>query len=163
MLVNLGTLGGLLGGTGKAKMVWESLRAGRDPWTDPAITEKARGILARDFRRFPQLSASTDSDASGTVKLLVNLEDGMEVEAVVIPNDGRPTAASPVPPRTTLCVSSQVGCNRGCIFCATGRMGFIRQLSAFEILAQARRQRPMHQHHGRLRRAAPPLCVDASC
>ena len=53
MLVNLETLGGLLGGTGKAKMVWESLRAGKDPWTDPAITEKARGILARDFRRFP--------------------------------------------------------------------------------------------------------------
>jgi len=125
-----------LGGTGKAKLVWESIRAGRDPWTDPGVTEKARGILGRDFKRYPEISASSDSGDSRTVKLLMMLEDGMEVEAVVIPNEGRPSAASKVPPRTTLCVSSQVGCNRGCIFCATGRMGFIRQLSAFEILAQ---------------------------
>ena len=65
----------------------------------------------------------------GTTKLLVELrEDGLEVETVIIPwhETGR----------STLCVSSQVGCRQGCSFCATGRMGRLRNLSADEILAQ---------------------------
>ncbi|KAJ1491124.1 hypothetical protein T484DRAFT_1775888 [Baffinella frigidus] len=82
ILMDLQSLGDALGGTGKAKLVWESIRAGRDPWTDPGVTEKARGILGRDFKRYPEISASSDSGDSRTVKLLMMLEDGMEVEAV---------------------------------------------------------------------------------
>lgn len=65
----------------------------------------------------------------GTTKLLVELrQDGLEVETVIIPwhETGR----------STLCVSSQVGCRQGCSFCATGRMGRLRNLSADEIVAQ---------------------------
>jgi 23S rRNA (adenine2503-C2)-methyltransferase len=62
----------------------------------------------------------------GTVKWLLDVGNGQEVEAVFIPEDGR----------GTLCVSSQVGCAMDCPFCATGRQGFNRNLSAAEILGQ---------------------------
>jgi 23S rRNA (adenine2503-C2)-methyltransferase len=61
------------------------------------------------------------------IKRLHVLEDGAREESVILPIRGR----------TTLCVSSQAGCRRACAFCATGAMGFIRDLSAAEILAQA--------------------------
>jgi hypothetical protein len=64
----------------------------------------------------------------GTTKLLLTLWDGTAVETVLIPNDHTR--------RTTVCVSSQVGCRQACTFCATGRMGKVRSLSADEILAQ---------------------------
>ncbi len=66
--------------------------------------------------------------ADGTHKLLVALADGALVESVVIPaTDGD---------RTTLCVSSQVGCGRRCTFCETGRLGLLRNLDAAEIAGQ---------------------------
>jgi 23S rRNA (adenine2503-C2)-methyltransferase len=64
----------------------------------------------------------------GTEKFLWTLSDGQAVESVLIP-EGR---------RRTLCISSQVGCALGCVFCATGRMGFRRNLSAAEIAHQVR-------------------------
>ncbi|MCH8524438.1 MAG: 23S rRNA (adenine(2503)-C(2))-methyltransferase RlmN [Balneolales bacterium] len=68
----------------------------------------------------------------GTTKYLYNLHDGNQVEAVLIPeffDDG-------VADRLTVCVSSQVGCVFGCAFCATGKMGFFRNLSPGEIVDQ---------------------------
>ena len=70
------------------------------------------------------LSVASD----GTTKLLIRLRDGMEVESVIIQwyeNN-----------YSTLCISSQVGCRQACRFCATGRMGLLRTLTAEEILAQ---------------------------
>lgn len=64
----------------------------------------------------------------GTVKLLFRLNDGAAIEAVRIP-EGR---------RVTLCISSQAGCAYGCVFCATGRMGFQRHLAPWEITGQVR-------------------------
>jgi len=64
----------------------------------------------------------------GTEKFLWALEDGEAIESVLIP-EGK---------RRTLCISSQAGCALGCIFCATGRMGFRRNLSAREIAGQVR-------------------------
>src|SRR6184192_304879 len=64
----------------------------------------------------------------GTEKFLWKLSDGQAVESVLIP-EGK---------RRTLCISSQVGCALGCVFCATGRMGFRRNLSAGEIAGQVR-------------------------
>ncbi len=61
-----------------------------------------------------------------TTKLLVRLHDGQTVETVLIPADER----------NTVCVSSQVGCALGCTFCATGYMGFTRNLNAAEIIEQ---------------------------
>src|SRR5881397_4002791 len=64
----------------------------------------------------------------GTEKYLWDLGDGEAVESVLIP-EGK---------RRTLCISSQVGCALGCVFCATGRMGFRRNLTTAEIAAQVR-------------------------
>jgi 23S rRNA (adenine2503-C2)-methyltransferase len=62
-----------------------------------------------------------------TRKYLLRLKDGTEVESVQMGFPGRYTA----------CLSSQVGCAMGCVFCATGQMGFSRHLTAGEIVAQA--------------------------
>ena len=64
--------------------------------------------------------------ADGTRKLLVELQDGQRVEAVVIKHEGR----------NTLCVSSQIGCQMACSFCATGTMGIKGNLMGGEILEQ---------------------------
>src|SRR6476659_5065896 len=66
--------------------------------------------------------------ADGTRKYLWRLADGEAVESVLIPSGSR----------RTLCISSQAGCALRCSFCATGLMGFRRNLSAFEIVAQVR-------------------------
>ena len=69
----------------------------------------------------------------GSARLLVGLQDGQTVESVLLPRDG-------------LCVSSQVGCAVGCVFCMTGREGLIRQVGSAEIVAQvalARTLRPV--------------------
>ncbi|MGE4404599.1 RNA methyltransferase [Pseudomonas sp.] len=71
--------------------------------------------------------------ADGSARLLVELADGQMVESVLLPRDG-------------LCVSSQVGCAVGCLFCMTGKSGLLRQLGSAEIVAQvalARRFRPV--------------------
>lgn len=76
----------------------------------------------------------------GTAKILFELEDGARIEAVAMP---RPTG------RTTYCLSSQVGCRMACTFCATGRMGIVRQLETSEIVGQVlalRRQFPETTH-----------------
>lgn len=64
----------------------------------------------------------------GTVKRLVRLHDGQLVESVLMPYDSG---------RRTACISSQAGCAMGCVFCATGQMGFARHLSEAEIFEQA--------------------------
>jgi 23S rRNA (adenine2503-C2)-methyltransferase len=73
-----------------------------------------------------QISTSSD----GTTKLLLQLqtEDAYEIETVIIPWPDRHSS--------TLCISSQVGCRQACTFCATGRMGKLRNLSSDEILVQ---------------------------
>ncbi|KAK9861885.1 hypothetical protein WJX84_010257 [Apatococcus fuscideae] len=74
-----------------------------------------------------------------TTKLLIRLQDGMQVEAVIMQYDttgkGRESHLTGQP-RATLCVSSQVGCQMGCTFCATGSMGLKGNLTAGEILEQ---------------------------
>lgn len=69
----------------------------------------------------------------GSARLLIRLHDGQMVESVLLPRDG-------------VCVSTQVGCAVGCVFCMTGKSGLLRQVSNMEILAQvalARRIRPV--------------------
>ncbi len=71
-----------------------------------------------------------EESGDGTVKRLYRLSDGQVVESVLMPYaDGRRTA----------CISSQAGCAMGCVFCATGQMGFVRNLTATEIFEQAKR------------------------
>jgi len=71
------------------------------------------------------------SDDGETTKLLLLLGDGTRVETVLMQyRHGRGR------PRSTVCVSTQAGCAMGCVFCATGQMGFERNLRAEEIVAQ---------------------------
>ena len=78
---------------------------------------------------------SSHPGEDGSMRLLVGLQDLQTVESVLLPRGG-------------LCVSSQVGCAVGCLFCMTGRDGLLRQLSSGEIIAQvalARRLRPVNK------------------
>ncbi len=76
----------------------------------------------------------SESTTGKTRKLLSRMQDGHLVESVIIPAaEGQGGAQSE---RITLCVSSQVGCAFGCRFCASGLLGFTRNLSASEILGQ---------------------------
>ncbi|HCH75515.1 ribosomal RNA large subunit methyltransferase N [Stutzerimonas stutzeri] len=105
--------------------------------------QQAEDFLPLSVRAgLPALSAEIDGlarlrsehpAADGSARLLVELTDGQMVESVLLPRDG-------------LCVSSQVGCAVGCVFCMTGKSGLLRQLGSAEIVAQvalARRFRPV--------------------
>ncbi len=73
------------------------------------------------------------SDDGDTTKLLLNLTDGTPVETVLIQY---PSSKINGHPRSTICVSTQIGCAMGCVFCATGQMGFEKNIQAEEIVAQ---------------------------
>ena len=74
--------------------------------------------------RLPELVKETSSFRDGTRKFLWRLEDGATVESVFLPHSSHRTA----------CLSSQVGCALGCSFCATGQGGFVRDMTAGEIV-----------------------------
>jgi 23S rRNA (adenine2503-C2)-methyltransferase len=102
-----------------------------------AVTDLARMTdLGRELRerlattfvlRTPQLVAR-ETSADGTQKFLFELPDRRRIESVFIPDT----------PAMTFCISSQVGCAMDCAFCLTGRMGFVRNLTAGEIVGQVR-------------------------
>jgi len=106
--------------------LWRRPVGSWDQATD--LPAELRGALAEAFplRRLALGARQLSSD--GTEKYLWDLGDGEAIESVLIP-EGK---------RRTLCISSQVGCALGCVFCATGRMGFRRNLTAAEIAAQVR-------------------------
>ena len=73
------------------------------------------------------IALETDSNDGFTRKYLLGLADANRIETVLMRFTGRVTA----------CISSQVGCAMGCVFCATGQMGYTRHLTTGEIVAQA--------------------------
>ena len=90
------------------------------------LREKLKGVFR--FGSLEQVFEQVSKD--GTRKRAYELGDGQLIESVLMPyDDGRRTA----------CISSQAGCAMGCVFCATGQMGFSRQLSSDEIFEQAQR------------------------
>ncbi len=85
-----------------------------------------RASLAEEFD-IDSLSIETvQRSVDGTIKLLLGTADGARIEAVLIPEERR----------QTLCVSTQVGCPLTCSFCATGALGFMRNLTCGEIVDQ---------------------------
>src|SRR5881394_901355 len=106
--------------------LWHRPVGSWDQATD--LPAELRGALAAAFPLRRLALSARQRSADGTEKYLWDLGDGEAVESVLIP-EGK---------RHTLCISSQVGCALGCVFCATGRMGFRRNLSAAEIAAQVR-------------------------
>lgn len=111
----------------------------RHLWMNPAPTFGAMTDLPVAFRealaeRFtlPRLEvAARQKSSDGTEKFLFRLRDGEAVETVAIPEGDR----------LTLCISSQAGCALQCSFCATGAMGFSRNLDVSEIAGQVREMR----------------------
>ncbi len=83
--------------------------------------------------------ATEQVSQDGTVKRLYKLHDGKLIESVLMPYRTQ---------RRTACISSQAGCAMGCVFCATGQMGFDRQLTATEIFEQAQRYSVMLKERG---------------
>ena len=116
-------------------------------WSQALPQDRGRRLLA-DFmpqalrEALPALTAELGELATlrsehpgedGAARLLVGLRDGQTVESVLLPRDG-------------LCVSTQVGCAVGCVFCMTGQSGLLRQVGSAEIVAQvalARTRRPV--------------------
>lgn len=127
-LLDLGpdTLAEYLGGPGRARAVFRSLSCGRDPFHDADLADGLRRRLREAVAPIPIPIRNIRRARDGTTKLLLGLPGGGSVETVLIPEKSR----------TTLCVSSQVGCVRGCRFCLTATMGLERNLEVAEIMAQ---------------------------
>ncbi len=107
-------------------------------WDDSSLQAAPLGQWVRPalLALTPQLSLRLEEEVrsrDGTRRLLLRAQDASLIEAVIIPaNEGRDQG------RTTLCVSSQVGCGRACTFCHTATLGLHRQLTTAEIIDQVR-------------------------
>jgi 23S rRNA (adenine2503-C2)-methyltransferase len=98
-------------------------------WADATTLPRAlREKLDAEFPLLRLEPVTIQVSQDGTTKFLWRLHDGEMIESVLIPSGTR----------RTLCISSQAGCALGCVFCATGTMGFRRNLTAGEIAAQVR-------------------------
>ena len=96
-----------------------------------AMTDLPRGLRAKiadAFTLTTPVVAGRERSTDGTEKFLLRLADGRQIETVFIPDT----------PAMTFCVSTQVGCAMACAFCLTGKMGFVRNLTAGEIVGQVR-------------------------
>lgn len=109
-------------------------RRRRSEDTLPLPLRQALPALSDELDQLVRLH-SEHPGADGSARLLLQLGDGQSIESVLLPRDG-------------VCVSTQVGCAVGCLFCMTGRDGLLRQLGSAEIVAQvvlARRMRPVRK------------------
>jgi 23S rRNA (adenine2503-C2)-methyltransferase len=138
----------------RTKQIWQGLyqHLYNSPEEFSNIPKTLRGKLAEHFTFVPlKVKTYIDSSDGFTRKTLFELHDGKVIEAVLMrygdPADSpSPLRSSPagrwdggegeIKRRRTLCISTQAGCAMGCVFCATGQMGFKRHLSSGEIVAQ---------------------------
>jgi 23S rRNA (adenine2503-C2)-methyltransferase len=113
----------------RADQIWKDLY--QQFWNSPDqftnLPSSLRSLLAEklQFQVIKPARVVNSSDGQ-TVKTLFQLLDGKSIEAVLMRYEKR----------NTLCISTQAGCAMGCVFCATGQMGFKRHLSSGEIVAQ---------------------------
>ncbi|MFL5595223.1 MAG: 23S rRNA (adenine(2503)-C(2))-methyltransferase RlmN [Gemmatimonadaceae bacterium] len=116
-------------GSQVVRHLWQSPVDDFSAMTDLPVAFRA--LLDEHFS-IPRLAlAMRQTSNDGTEKFLFRLEDGEFIETVAIPEGSR----------LTLCISSQAGCALQCAFCATGAMGFTRNLQMFEIAGQVREMR----------------------
>lgn len=116
-----------LEGFRRAQLAGWIYQQGVRDWADMTnLPQAARSQLAEQYHlgEFSQVQAFVSRD--GSVKYLYTLLDGRQTEAVYMP----------YPNRKTICISSMVGCPAGCTFCATGKMGFGRNLTLAEMIDQ---------------------------
>ena len=144
----------------RARQVWQGLYQhfynSPDQFTNLSLSLRAKLAENLHFEALTPISQLASRDGN-TIKTLFRLHDDLAIEAVLMrygdpassgaerSRDAAPNAST-VPldyargsarrGRRTLCISTQVGCAMGCVFCATGQMGFKRHLSSGEIVAQ---------------------------
>jgi 23S rRNA (adenine2503-C2)-methyltransferase len=112
---------------------WLYARGVEDPRAFTDLPGELRETLAERFETRALEVASLERSSDGTLKAALRAKDGALLEAVAIPEEDR----------TTLCVSTQVGCPLACSFCATGTLGLTRNLSTAEIVDQVPRLREL--------------------
>src|SRR3989304_2918428 len=98
-----------------------------DSWND--VTVLPTGLREKLEKEIP-ITFDFDTAASlngNSIKVIMKLPDGLNVESVLMKHKGG---------RNTVCVSSQIGCPLNCIFCRTGKIGYIRNLNHYEIIEQ---------------------------
>jgi 23S rRNA (adenine2503-C2)-methyltransferase len=112
----------------RAGQIWKWLYSEKaDSWSAMTnLPASLRDELSLEMPVLPVEKTDISVEESGTTKIVVRLMDGHLIEEVLIPARDR----------KTVCVSSQVGCLRHCVFCASGRKGLRRNLSAGEIVGQ---------------------------
>jgi 23S rRNA (adenine2503-C2)-methyltransferase len=116
-----------------ARALWRAVHregaeqlAGRSDFLPPLRRWVEQGRGGELHTALPPIHTETASTDKLTRKFLLSLADGQRVETVLMGYPGRYTA----------CLSTQAGCAMGCVFCATGQMGFVRHLEPGEIVAQ---------------------------
>ena len=109
--------------------LWLKNQPDIDSWTN--LSRDNRRLIAKHFQTTLPPVIGEQEDGRGTRKFLLQLADGERIESVSIPEKDH----------VTLCLSSQVGCPLGCLFCATGQLGLRRNLTSGEILAQVQLMR----------------------
>lgn len=132
--LSLDQLGDLLVSWGqprfRAKQLWSWLYEKRVSSADEMtnLSKELREKIAAETTLGGLTLAAEQVSKDGTIKRLYRLPDGQLIESVLMEYDDD---------RRTACISSQAGCAMGCVFCATGQMGFARHLTATEIFEQA--------------------------
>ncbi|MFN2124285.1 MAG: 23S rRNA (adenine(2503)-C(2))-methyltransferase RlmN, partial [Candidatus Promineifilaceae bacterium] len=132
----------------RANQIWQGLY--KQYWNTPeeftTLPKSLRAQLDKILRFEPlQPIKYLDSSDGQTRKTLFQLHDGRLIEAVLMKYDPSTHKGQG---RRTLCISSQAGCAMGCVFCATGQMGFMRNLTSGEIVAQVMYYARMLQDQG---------------
>jgi 23S rRNA (adenine2503-C2)-methyltransferase len=112
---------------------WLYQRGVEDPAEMSDLGLDVRSRLAGEWETRALEVVKVERSADGTLKAALAARDGVRVESVLIPE----------PDRTTLCVSTQHGCPIACSFCATGALGFGRNLTTAEIIDQVCRMREL--------------------
>ncbi len=110
----------------RAGQIFKSIHSGKDFSEMTDLSKALRERLESDYIAQPVKAVKSLKSVDGTEKFLFKLFDGNVIESVLMKYKYG----------YTLCVSTQVGCRMGCVFCASGLHGLVRNLSAGEILGQ---------------------------
>ncbi|XWO14194.1 Dual-specificity RNA methyltransferase RlmN [Candidatus Hepatincola sp. Pdp] len=112
----------------RAKQIWHFLynKGAASFAAMPSLGKELQAKLAENYNIARPKVIAQQQSADNTIKYLLALADGKEIEAVYIPSSER----------GTICISTQVGCNMGCTFCNTGTQPMVRNLTCGEILGQ---------------------------
>jgi len=127
----------------RIQQIWEGLY--RNYWNSPdefsTLPLSLRQALSHSISFDALTSTTTLRSSDGeTIKSVFTLQDGCTIETVLMKYDpgdnSKELEQNSRAKRRTICISTQVGCAMGCVFCATGQMGLKRNLSSGEIIAQ---------------------------